>query len=1233
MQSLQRISPQLEILDNGITIEDGEFRSLWFQVRSGSRTFYRCVSLAELTSLAVDDQEIDDYNTYGKQWGVIRGMYNAGVHFVYVAAGMFHPRYVGVTQMFGAAADAETRAAAERMARVRLDAVRSALAGNFQQSRSRPPLIEWMEWYLDFVVNRARNVAAILGHPDPRDPRRGQGADASGMVPGLDDLAAEQNEILFRGLAKIQADFVFQIAADRLRRADLTKALIRTDTLASNIASRRRGAISIGAGISIPIAVALSQGYTSAHGRTDSRSRSTADGRTQSLGRGHTESYAHTESESHSSGGSESHSLSVTHSDGESYAASRAHTHSQSVGQTHGSSRSVSLGEAHTKSHSVTDSRGSGTSVGGSFSINHSDTRSHSAGTNWSTGTNAGWSKGASANASASHGWNTGISQSEQSAWAKSEGASYSEGRQASGGMLGVKAGGSKSATHTVSGTESHGSSQGFSYSQSGGTNVGGSTSQGSSFSRSNAHGGSQSNSQGSSDGWSLSGQAGWSNFNSHSVTNGEAHTQSRVVTTGESRSVSRSQGDADTYGVTRGIQSADSVTEGYSWSRSWQHTRGKADTWGKADSVNQGWGRSHTEGSAVGNALSRGGGSIFSGGVSTGIVPSLSLGRSWQTEDWVADQVTQILAGVRAILDQAAAEGGFLTEALLFTESEAALEASKSLVPQAFHGPNSPTPVLTVVPADADADLLRRYGLAFLPYHAPDPADPLKGALGGKYSTVLTAQQVAAYTAPAIFREGTVRILPAIPRKGLGFYPDMPGELVLGHQYSPETADLTTAPVRLDRKRFMHTMFAGATGFGKSVGAMRLVQQAVTKWPDMQGVVLDYGYAWRKLLNAPGLRGSVDVRQLSPYGPRPLRWNPLQISKDIIPEEQAVAFAEIFGQQASLGQRQQQHVFNDIVEAVYNRAGVLVNSPATQADPHWGRVADAAEAALCGAPPGTPLADLDIGQRQPIAIHRSKTVGLSDLYNEVRSRREAARDKVTIQVLDGILRRLKTVMSGLFAKQYAKGEDAIDLGDLVNASGYRLLIIEGGNVPEFIKKWMLAWAGFVIFQNRVALREAQKIDETPSYFIVFEEANKIFAGGVSADPDSPSGAAYVSEQYEAMFRDSRKYGVRFIVITQNPSVIPAGIRDSCTSLVAAYLSNARDKEVVLEAFSKSSKGFTDENWRRFLSDESIGMSIIRLPYVFEREAMRPIVYRPLMVEAREPTNAELAAVLGRIAL
>ena len=104
-----------------------------------------------------------------------------------------------------------------------------------------------------------------------------------------------------------------------------------------------------------------------------------------------------------------------------------------------------------------------------------------------------------------------------------------------------------------------------------------------------------------------------------------------------------------------------------------------------------------------------------------------------------------------------------------------------------------------------------------------------------------------------------------------------MPGDIVIGHQYSPETADLTTAQVRLDFSNLMHTMFAGDTGFGKSVAAIRMLYESTLKH-QTRSVVLDFGAGWRTLLNAPGLEGHVDILQLWPDAVRPFRWNPLQI-------------------------------------------------------------------------------------------------------------------------------------------------------------------------------------------------------------------------------------------------------------------------------------------------------------------------------------------------------------------
>ncbi len=1193
----------MQILDNGLHVHNGEFRYLWLRLRDNGSEFFRVIALRELTSLAIDDKELEDYNVMGRQWGAIRGLYNAGVDFVYSAAGIFTPQHVGVVQFYGAAANAETRDAAARLANSRLKAVLGTLAAGYQQSKTRPPLMRWMEWYLDFITARAHNAVAILGHPDPRDARRGYNLDDAS---GNDDLASEQNEMLFRGLAKLRKDFIFQVTADRIGRRDLTHAMRRLQVLASQVASRRRGTISIGASLSIPLAAALANSVGGNASRGHSSAHSHQQGTSHGWGKSHTDSYSHTESESHSVGGSESHSLTVTHSDGESFSASKAHTRSHSVGET------------HSTSHSVTNSSGSGTSGGSSFAINHSDSNAHTGSTNWNTGTNTGWSEGSSTNLNTSKGWNAGISQSEQSAWAKSEGATLSKGFQAHGSAGIVSAGGSESVSHNISGTETHGINRGTSFGLSGGQSVGGGTSHGSNFGISNSHGGAQANTHGASDGWAFSQQSGWSRFHSRSVTNGETH------------GTSETRGEADTQGVTHGIQSADSVSEGHTWSRSWQHTKGTADTWGKADSTQESWSESEATGETQAVALGRGGTLGLTRGISAGLLPGISVGRSWQTEDHVADRLAQVLTQLHTMFNQAAHEGGFLAEAVLFTGDDAAAEAASTLVPQAFHGPNAPTPVLTVQPDGEDRQTLLSHALAFYPSRLAAPTDFMGGILGGRFSTVLTTQQLAAYTAPAIFREGTVRILPAVPKKGLGYYPDMPGDVVLGHQYSPETADLTSAPVKLDKRRFMHIMFAGATGFGKSVGAERLAYEVVLNW-NMRVVVLDFGAGWRKLLNAPGIEDLVDIRQLVPHGVRPLRWNPLQVSRHIVPEVQMAAFVDVFGNIAQLGVKQQKHRFFDVVEYIYLRSGVLVNDPKVLSDSQWGQV-QPDEAHI--APEGTRLRALDMDTRQAIAVHRSKRVSLQQLYDEVERRRDAlpARDQVGRGILEGIMARLQTLLRGATAQQFAAGDDAIDVADLGDQDGKRLLILEGGKfLDQFSKAWLLSWAGWLIYQDMVQKREKQLISGDAELTMIFEEANVLFTG--LSQRDENGGGVTVAEQYDNMFRDSRKYGVRFVVITQSPSLIPPGVISSCSSLFVGFLSDPKDKDLALSALAKSEKGFVDEPWRRFISDQNIGMMLGRLPYAFDRAEMRPFLMRPLILNADEPVDAEIAARLGSIPL
>jgi hypothetical protein len=46
-----------------------------------------------------------------------------------------------------------------------------------------------------------------------------------------------------------------------------------------------------------------------------------------------------------------------------------------------------------------------------------------------------------------------------------------------------------------------------------------------------------------------------------------------------------------------------------------------------------------------------------------------------------------------------------------------------------------------------------------------------------------------------------------------------------------------------------------------------------------------------------------------------------------------------------------------------------------------------------------------------------------------------------------------------------------------------------------------------------------------------------------------------------------------------------------------------------------------------------IGMAIGRFPYTTRREMQRPILFKPLMLDVPEPTDAEIENILGRITL
>ena len=746
---------------------------------------------------------------------------------------------------------------------------------------------------------------------------------------------------------------------------------------------------------------------------------------------------------------------------------------------------------------------------------------------------------------------------------------------------------------------------------------------------------------------------SGVSSSTAHSRGGFNSTTNSESWGTADSVGWADSRGSADSVGTNRGWFEASSssraVTRGVSDTESWSESVSESWSEGRAVSRSRNWGRAHSDGVAAGQAIALGGGRGFVGGFSAGMVPGVSIARSWQTEDDTAIRLTEIARSLESLLNQASMEGGFLTSALLFV-GDRGERAAQALIPQAFHGPAMPTPVLTV---NGD-ESLRSHALAFRPSLTPESNPFAVPLLWSRWGTLLTPGMLAAYTAPNLFEEGTtVTVQEKLPP--LAFYSEQSGEVVLGHLVSPETGDLTNVPLKLSRERHFHTAFCGDTGYGKSVAAERLVYETTVHWK-LKTIVLDFGAGWRKLMNAPGLEGRVEIRQLSPGGVRPLRWNPLQIGRNILPEVQWRAFCDIFGSIAKLGQRRQVHELRDALRRVYLEAGVLVDDPECRSDPEWGFVQPVEELSALspqlsdvdGQPvgAGTPLALLTAESRQLIAVHRSKKVGLSTLYAEIEQKLRTVppRDSMLRGVLEGILFRLHPLVQGAAATQYAAGEEAVDLNEITpgepalseaegpgltkdNEEGWGVAVLEGGAfLDDFSKAFLLGWAAWHLYTDAVILRMQRGATQPAHMQIVFEEANKILAGLDNTSSEDESGQS-TAEQFANMWRDSRKYGIWLHLITQSPSLIPPGILSSCNNIFVSQLKNPRDRDLAIAAIHRSEKGFVDESWRRFLASLPVARTVAKLGYAFDRAQVEPCYIQPLLLNAQEPSDGEIGTV------
>ncbi len=721
----------------------------------------------------------------------------------------------------------------------------------------------------------------------------------------------------------------------------------------------------------------------------------------------------------------------------------------------------------------------------------------------------------------------------------------------------------------------------------------------------------------------------GSSSGNMHSETNSTTDTVSRAETVSTS--------------VTHSSSTAHGRTE--AWATSQATTDSQSDTLSQSNSESQSDTQSQSESASRGSSVNQMVGQGASSGLAVGVAPSFSLNQSYQWQFDPAILVTQILRTQQRLLEGASKEGAYYTDVYALTRSRQGKQVMMGLIPEAFHGTED---VLTGVQTRDLTPEEENYIINHAGVFSPSTRiETIPEVMSGYMdSSLLTLLQVAAYTAPGMYEMGTaVTVQESTP--DFAYYPNMPGDVVLARQWSSELAEVTEMPLCLSPERHFHTAFCGDTGFGKSVSAERLAYESTLKW-HYRSIILDFGQGWRRALNWAGLEDRVDVRQVFPGAQRPLRWNILQVPRRMDPGRYRSLVAELFANAGRMGPRQLGFLRRAITD-VYQDCGVLLcpEKPGYHAVMNDSEIhailSRRAEYNQSGSQVkiGTPLSALSANDLQAVWVERSKAAGFSEVVRRLRKAQEGLgkNDQTSRTSLEGLLLRVEPFEEGEMARQYGPGSDSLPIEDLgllgTKDDPWGIAVIEGGAEmsDEFAKSAILSLLASVLYFDAVSRRrESLSGMKFPPMQIFFEEANKILSGvssgGAASDQPNSSGGG-VSEIFQTMWRDGRKYRIFLHLMVQTISELPEGILSSCNNIFVVQTKNAKDRDMVMAHIGRSEKGFVNTEYKRYLARIPIKMAVVKLGYSDDVTQMEPVLANPMYVPGPEPDDGQIVTRLG----
>lgn len=1213
----------LEVVNSSVEYsESGNLHYLLYElnVRNSDGEYlrlYKAIKLHRLIRVPKSAKQLKSFMDI--QGDVIAGMYQQKINFVQIIANILEPKPIGLLFLYGVqAVSTESMEEAKRLATNDFAALTRVFGGSFRTMEMRVPTYEEMEW-LRTKMHGMKHLQVIRGLPAARKAPGDMNASSLSGGSGNSETQETSEEFI---IGMSDYEYVAVLMATPIEQGVLNAWLTATSRDQTRWEGLKQGSKATSFGLSLPMMYMANLGSSS--GWSSGFSEGNSINHSDSISLSESDSISHGTTVGHTEGVSEGLALS------QQQGVAVGHTEGTTVGHTEGTAVTDGVAKTHTvgtsETESVSDSTGTSHSVGRNWSDSESQSQQHSVGTSHtvtdgtSESRSSSHSKGTSLSNSQSESASTSQSKSHTDTTSVSNGVVDTQGRSKSntvsgnfGGSIGpikVGAGGSHGwgetethgRTHTEGNSASDGSSVGTSQGVSSGVTSGRTEQVTSGISRGTNHsvsngtsetfseGTSKSHSEGGSEtfttsqthttGRSTGRSESWGETVSHSVTK----SASDSVSNSKSDSVTNSQSQGQTASV--GKSSSDSVSQSVTKSHSTGRTQGSSDGWGKNYSQNQGFTGALTQASAG----------------TMGIGPSLSWSKNYQWKDIEVENIVTLLEFQRQrLLSATNGQGAYFVDFMIATPNEEAKASAAATTTSAWlndHALVSPLQVLD----------LPKHEENYLFYHmnAFSPSLLKEGIPGQlesyKYSTVLLADELAAYSHPPRVSEGglyaevddiPVLAVPSNRQDGEIYL----GQIISGERYSTQTGYVTPFQFRIRSDELHHAYFSGASRSGKTELALRVVAEManhVRRGPyekRLRIIAMDPKKDWRRLAKF------IEPERFRFYSLAdpdflPVKLNLTKIPKNVWPERYMNSVVEIFVRSYGLGERGKQILTRAFFEE-YTKAGVF--------KPDW---------------------------RQH-ATERSSQVTMATIYENLARKREEmddprgkvkygndARDAFT-RVMDRMeaFGRVGSINHAVFCDPNGQGIDELLGNDDV-------VVLESYGLESTTRSFVFGLITSAIYQYAVHNGGFVKPKDQYETILVIEEANEVLLGQDTADK-SGGGVLPGPSEFERIVDQAAGNGLFIWSITQKISKMPNSIIANCGLVFAGRQKVVDDVVVNIRQIGREER-FDDRPLVKWFPKCPTGWFIVGTSRTFDFKDAEASMVKVERLKSEEPTDEEL---------